>query len=228
MKTKEILNLGMELKSIDDKSMTFTAIGSVAGVEDSDGDIIENGAFDDVVIEANKSNKLPKLLYQHDRRRVLGIITGIRVETLLGKDVLYFDGKISNTTLGKDVYVLLKDKAIFECSIGFYIKEYTNIDPSKPYDGRSITKIAKIPEISLVTFPANEEATVVNVKQKDGIIDVRVLEKTLRDAGLSRNEAKAIISGGISELKQRDADQLSKKNEELEALKDVLCSLKSN
>ena len=68
----------------------------------------------------------------------------------------------------------------------------------------------------------------VNVKQKDGIIDVRVLEKTLRDAGLSRNEAKAIISGGISELKQRDADQLSKKNEELEALKDVLCSLKSN
>ena len=227
METKQILNLGMEIKEVDDKSMTFTAIGSVAGVKDSDGDIIENGAFDDVVIEANKSNKFPKLLYQHDRRSVLGIISGIRVETLLGKDVLYFDGKISNTTLGKDVYILLKDKAIFECSIGFYIKEYTNIDPSKPYDGKSITKIRKIPEISLVTFPSNEDATVVNVKQKDDIIDVRVLEKHLREANLSRNEAKAIISGGIPKLKsQREAD--TSKEDTLKAFNDVLCALKLN
>jgi len=62
-------------------------------------------------------------------------------------------------------------------------------------------------EISLVSIPANEQSTVMSVKSDD-TVDARALEKTLRDAGLSRREAKAILSKGLSGLSsQRDAEE---------------------
>jgi hypothetical protein len=58
---------------------------------------------------------------------------------------------------------------------------------------------------SLVTFPANTEARVTEVKSG---LDIRIAERSLRDAGFSRSEAKSILSHGFKSLNQCDADEM--------------------
>ena len=61
----------------------------------------------------------------------------------------------------------------------------------------------KLMEVSLVTFPANEEARISAVKSTDP----KFVERTLRDAGLSRQDAKRIVSRGVTTARAlRDAD----------------------
>ena len=53
-------------------------------------------------------------------------------------------------------------------------------------------------EVSLVTFPANTEATVSSVK---GVVDtIREFEGSLRDAGYSNEDAKIIATHGFKGL----------------------------
>tara|TARA_R110000796_G_scaffold27008_4_gene74635 strand:+ start:1270 stop:1932 length:663 start_codon:yes stop_codon:yes gene_type:complete len=220
METKQVLNLGMEIKEVDDKGMTFTAYGSATGVKDLVDDVIEKGAYNSVISKAETTKKYPKLLYQHNYKDIIGVIEDMNED----EKGLLVKGRFIDTTKGRDAYTEVKEGAIDSMSIGFMIGDYS-ID--KKSGVRRIQTIKSLPEISFVTFPANEAATVVNVKQKDDIIDVRVLEKHLREANLSRNEAKAIISGGIPKLKsQRDAD--TSKEDTLKAFNDVLCALKLN
>jgi hypothetical protein len=58
-------------------------------------------------------------------------------------------------------------------------------------------------EVSLVTFPANEDATVSTVKSALG--NKTEFERFLRDAGLSRTQAKGLMARGFEGLSQRDA-----------------------
>lgn len=210
--------LCLEVKSIsDDGGMTFSAYGSVTGVKDLVDDIIEQGAFKGVIENAISTGKYPKLLYQHDHKKVIGVITGLREDA----NGLLVEGRFIKTTLGKDAYTEVKEGAIDSMSIGFYVGEYS-IDEKESI--RKIKSIAELLEISFVTFPANPKANIVQVKQNDGIINVRILEKALRDVGLSQKEAKSLISGGISTI-QRDAGleiQIKKLESKLNAIKEAL------
>jgi hypothetical protein len=50
-------------------------------------------------------------------------------------------------------------------------------------------------EVSLVTFPMNDAARIMNVKNIDEITDFKRAERLLRDAGgFSRSEAVALVS----------------------------------
>ena len=72
-------------------------------------------------------------------------------------------------------------------------------------------------EISLVTFPMNEKATVVDVKS---LTTEREFERFLRDAGYSRKEATAIALHGFKGLTdgQREAVAGEAETEGLHAL----------
>ena len=62
-------------------------------------------------------------------------------------------------------------------------------------------------EVSLVSRPANPKAEILSAKNEDGKIDLRKLERCLRDAGLSRKESMTLISKGkegLSELVNQD------------------------
>ena len=54
-----------------------------------------------------------------------------------------------------------------------------------------------------MTFPANDAARVETVKS--ALQGPRQFEKFLRDAGLSRTEAKALMGDGYKGISQRDA-----------------------
>jgi len=196
---KEFKNFGLNIEvKQDSEEMTFKAYGATTGNIDHGNDLIQRGAFYDVV-ESAKKGKMPKLLYQHDHKKVVGVITNIYED----EKGLVVEGKFINTTLGKDTYEEVKSGAIDSMSIGYYVKEY-EIDNKKSI--RIIKSFSKLVEVSFVTFPMNDEAEVLNVKQENGNINPRALERTLRDAGLSQKEAKTIISGGIKSINQRDVD----------------------
>lgn len=209
---KEFLNFGMELKELSEKDMSFIAYGSTFDT-DLVNDRIEKGAYTGVIEKAKRTNKYPKLLYQHNYKDVVGVIEDLNEDDR----GLLVNGRFIDTTKGRDTYTETKEGAIDSMSIGFTIGEH-EID--KKTNLRSIKELSELPEISFVTYPANPEATLVSIKnvvENSGKIDIRALEGILRDAGLSRTEAKKLLAGGTPALNLRDAEKQSS-NEDLENL----------
>ncbi|MBQ7267923.1 MAG: HK97 family phage prohead protease, partial [Synergistaceae bacterium] len=130
---------------------------------------------------------------------------------------LWIEGRLLlDLEKGKEAYILLKNQAIRGLSIGYMplAWEWEN------RDSRRIRVLKEIDlwEVSLVTFPANPKALIDDVKS---IKTIRDVEDTLRDAGFSRTEAKALISACKSA--QRDAED---ENEEIKAAEKLLNLMK--
>ena len=61
-----------------------------------------------------------------------------------------------------------------------------------------------------MTFPSNASAIVTNVREalsNGEIPSPKEVEKVLRDAGFSRNQAKTILAKGYGALTPRDAEE---------------------
>jgi HK97 family phage prohead protease len=184
----------IEIKADESGARTIEGWASTFGNVDSDDDIIVPGAFADSI-----KARMPKMLWQHNTDQPSGVWTEAQ-ETAQG---LYVKGTILDTTLGNDVYKLAQAGAIDSMSIGYVATKYV-IDESTWT--RTLQAI-DLWEVSLVTFPANDQARITSVKSKP--TSERELEKLLRDAGgYSRSEAKGLIAGGYKAIApQRDADE---------------------
>jgi HK97 family phage prohead protease len=188
-------NLNYIIKSLDigeDAEMTFVAYANISNIEDHANDIIKSGAWDSVIRKANETGEYPKLLYQHDHKKIVGLITNMQEN----QEGLLIKGKFIDTTLGRDVYTEVKTGAIHQMSVRFSIKDQEMTEEKK----RIIKDVDRLYEVSFVTFPANEGSKVISVKSEEGKINVRSLEKLLKEHGLSNTEAKAFISGGIKTI----------------------------
>lgn len=197
------LDVGFEVKLAGDPDagMTFSGYGAVFGNLDSYGDVIAKGAFRNTLRDARKSGIWPAMLSQHgsflggDDNMPIGVWTEM-VEDDTGLKV---EGRLADTTRGRDVYTLLKMQprpAINGLSIGFMPKAWDS--RTKPEEPRRTLREVRLLEVSLVTFPANERARVTSVKSADEIRTIREFEAFLRDAGgFSRDAAKAIAAGGF-------------------------------
>lgn len=140
-----------DLIDADEKAGVVKGYGSVFGNVDSDGDIINRGAYKKTIEE--NGNRV-KYLYQHDMDKPLGKIVK------LGEDDkgLYFEAEIPKTTLGKDVIELMKAGVITENSVGILPIQKDN---SGEY--RQLNEV-KLYEISAVTLAANDQAILLDVK----------------------------------------------------------------
>ena len=212
------------------KEMRFSGYGAVFGNVDSYGDAIQKGAFKETIREAKKSGIWPSLLLQHgggwfgsaEDMTPIGII-----ESMEEDDTgLKMDSILADIQRGRDAYTLLKmtpRPAINGLSIGYIPQEWKETikpQPGEPY--RTLTKSKRV-EVSLVTFPANTEARVTEVKSG---LDIRIAERALRDAGFSRSEAKSIVSHGFKSIaNQCDADEL---DQLMQQIKRNIAILKNN
>lgn len=146
------LSTEFELKSLDGAG-EFIGMASVFGVLDSQGDVVEKGAFSRSLKERGVT--VP-LLWQHQQSEPIGV--GNLRETDRGLEIV---GKLAlDVAKAREAYSLLKLKALRGLSIGFKVVRHA-------WDaGRSARRLAevKLYEVSLVTFPANELATVESVK----------------------------------------------------------------
>lgn len=218
MLNKKRLDIPFEIKSITDDG-EFTGYGSVFGVKDSYSDIVVKGAFANSLNKWKEKGRLPALLWQHKMDEPIGYYTKM-VEDDNG---LYLEGKllIDIDPLAKRAHGHMKAKSLSGLSIGYILNDY-EYDKEK---SAFILKDIDLWEVSVVTFPACDEARIDNVKsifERGDIPPPKEIERVLRDVGLSRTQSKAFMAGGYSSLKQREVD-----NEQENAL-NILKSIFNN
>lgn len=204
------LNFDVKMDESGKSEGTFSGFASTSHL-DRGGDIVLKGAFKRTLKERGDS---VRILWQHDSKKPIG-----RPTLLEERDGgLYIEGKISDTELGREAMTLLKDGVIDSMSIGYSVND-------SEYNGQGVRVIKDLDlyEVSLVTFPMNEKAKVTGVK--DDNLNVRDIEKVLRDAGYSRSQSKAIASAGVKCL--REVDQESKEDNYLSELKTAIAELNS-
>jgi HK97 family phage prohead protease len=116
------------------------------------------GAFTRTLADLNAVSRV-KILYQHNQDMPIGVPTSM----IDGPSGLEVEGRISDTTLGRDAMVLLEDGVISELSIGFTpTKQQFVIDPATKLEERHILDLDLF-EFSLVTFAANRDAKIMSV-----------------------------------------------------------------
>jgi uncharacterized protein len=151
----------LELKSLSQEGK-FLGMASTFGNVDLGGDIVEAGAFSRTL--AHKGGELP-LLWQHDTKQPIGLVKA--VETRSGLEV---SGElVMQTSKAQEAYALMKRGVLKGLSIGFDVVRDTVAN------GVRHLHELKLYEISLVTFPMNEMATVSNVKSDDPLANFRAM-----------------------------------------------------
>ncbi len=188
----------LEVKEINAASNgEFEGYASVFGVMDRGADIVAAGAFMGS-LSVRPAAKV-KMLWQHRPSEVIGKFLEIR-EDAKG---LWVHGKYNlEVRQGAEAYSLMQDGCIDGLSIGYRSIEDT-ID--RAVGARRLLKVDLF-EISVVTFPMLESATVNRVKSGQ-LPTIREFEEMLtRDAGFSSQQAKTIIASGFKALTtERDA-----------------------
>ena len=196
------LDLPFKVKEISD-SGEFSGYGSVFGVEDSHGDVVVKGAFTESLERWREKGVLPSMLWQHDTKEPIGVYSKM-VEDDTG---LYVEGEllINDDPLARRAHAHLKAGSLSGLSIGYTLPNGWDYDGEK---GVFILETIDLWECSIVTFPANDQARVDNVKTmlRDGIdIPPKIVERCLRDVGFSRQQAKAFMCDGYKAINPRDA-----------------------
>lgn len=201
-----------QMKALDTHGV-FSGYGSVFDVIDSYREVVAPGAFAKSLEKWKEKDRLPPMLYQHRAGEPIGAYTLMREDT----KGLYVEGQllVDDIQRAREVYALMKAKALSGMSIGFNVVE-------DAYDSRAgIYTLNQVDlwEVSIVTFPANEAAGVESVKDQRtyaaferlradnarGVFpSIRDFEEAMREAGYSKQDATAIASLSIGKLR-RDA-----------------------
>lgn len=201
--TKQRFDVPLVIKSVSD-SGEFTGYGSVFGVKDSYSDIVVPGAFAASLARWSERGRLPALLWQHDMAEPIGIYTKMHED----ETGLYVEGRllIDADPLAKRAHAHMKAGSLTGLSIGFILDDYEYDKQKEAF----LLKQIDLWEVSLVTFPANDEARISNVKNAlatGGNPAPSLVERALRDVGFSRQQAKAFMADGYKAIRPRDADE---------------------
>ncbi|MBP1316306.1 HK97 family phage prohead protease [Herbaspirillum sp. 1130] len=202
METK-VLKLELSEFKLDDNGKTFQGYASTFGNVDSYGDTIVKGAY----AETLKQYGLPKMFFNHNTYEVP---MGKWVDAAEDDHGLKLAGEFTpGNTLADQVRAAIKHGTLDGLSIGYRLKK-GDFDITET--GRTIRKVARLPEVSIVTFPADGKALLDRASVKsnlDGLDEVetiRDLEYFLRDAGgFSKQAAQAVVAKFKTLTEVRDA-----------------------
>ncbi len=214
MLTKQRLDMPLTIKSVSDTG-EFEGYGSVFGVKDSYSDIIVPGAFQKSLAGWKEKGRMPALLWQHNMSEPIGIYTEMRED----ETGLYLKGRllIDDDPLAKRAHAHMKAGSLSGLSIGYVLNDY-EYDKAKD---AFVLKDIDLWEVSLVTFPANDEARISNVKsllERGETPPPSKVEKALREVGFSGSQAKAFMAKGYSAITPREAAA----DDALESLKTLI------
>lgn len=205
---------------------TFDGYGSVWDVVDSYQEVVARGAFTESLAELAKKGRPVPVLWQHRSSEPIGAWTELVEDDhgLAGKAELL----IADVAQAKEAHALLKRCIVTGLSIGYWVRE-SSYDEKTGI--RTLTKLDLV-EISLVTFPANDDARVDAVKFKlaHGELPTdREFEKFLREAGFSKTRAAGLVGNGLGELRRRESERDPTMDTALKGISDTLAgfSLKS-
>lgn len=164
------------------------------------------------------------MFFNHDR---YSVPIGKWEEVTADDKGLYVKGKLNlEVSQAKEVYSAVKAGDIDGFSVCMMIDpaHYTLKDESDQWGGGYIEHVEALPEISVVTFPADKAARIEKVKSVDfsKFANLSDFEHLLRDAGFSKSTATGIVSRFKAvALAQGDPDAAAKAgttNDELSAI----------
>jgi HK97 family phage prohead protease len=188
----------VEVKFDSTSKGNFEGYASVFGNVDSWGDIVLPGAFEESIA---RKDHVP-MLFNHWMDNLIG-----RAVDMKEDDVgLKFHGRLTpGASMATDVYHHMKAGALDGVSIGYRVQP-----DGAEIDGK-IRKLARVDllEISMVIAPANKlaRADLASIKSDfdpDDMESLADVESFLRDAGMSRVEAKSFIAR-VRDIALRDA-----------------------
>ena len=126
----------------------------------------------------------------------------------------------TNTTAGRDLYTIMKESPamVGGVSVGAYADEYCMVDAEgnmmdDDADEDGYFQITKggLREVSVVMQPNNLECNISKLEscfREDGTLDLKLIEKALRDAKLSRKDATTASSIFKQILSTRDENKV--------------------
>lgn len=182
---------------------TFEGYGSVFGVVDSYQEVVAPDAFAESLAELAAKDRRVPVLWQHRSDQPIGVYSELKED----ETGLFVKGRLLVDEVGqaKEAHALMKAGAVTGLSIGYWVRE-SSYDEKTGI--RTLTKLDLV-EVSLVTFPANDDARVEAVKFKlahGQIPNIREFEKLLREAGFSKTQAAVVAGHGLPELLRREAE----------------------
>lgn len=178
---------------------SFEGYGSVFGGEpDSYGEVVAKGAFLESLAELKAKNRIVPVLWQHRSAEPIGVYDfleedghGLKVKGRLLKD---------DVAQAREAHALLKAGAVTGLSIGYWVRQASYDEKTGI---RTLIKLDLV-EVSLVTFPAKDDARVEAVKfklERGQLPTKSEFEKALREAfPFSKSQAAAIASHGLDHL----------------------------
>lgn len=186
---------------------TFTGYASVFGNIDGGRDIVAKGAFTESLKKIKASGDPLPALWQHNWSEPVGGYPsleeddhGLKVAGFLLKD---------DVQRAKEAYALMKNRVVKGLSIGYWVLEDSWNEKDRI---RTLVELELV-EVSIVTFPMNELATIDSVKSMERILKAGELptlsefEGFLCEAGFSKTQAKAVAGNGLRKLlDRREAD----------------------
>lgn len=199
--TKTLRLEDAEIK-MDGDTGKFSGYASVFGGVDAYGDTIIKGAF-----ESTLRNGKPKMFFNHSWDMPIGKWTKAKEDD----HGLFVEGELTpGLGLSADVRAAMQHGTLDGLSIGGYLKKGDYEDTE---GGRIIRKWSNLMEVSPVVFPADGAARIdlSSVKSIDfesllpECKTEKDIERLLRDAGLGKWEAMAIVSTVRNILKGREA-----------------------
>ena len=218
----KVRDFELEVKEIGDDGV-FEGYGSVFGNQDSYTEVVAKGAFKKSLREiAGKRRKVP-VLWQHAQGNPIGVYDELREDDT----GLFVRGRLLKDEVGqaREAYALMKAGAVTGLSIGYWTRksnydEVTNI--------RTLLELDLV-EVSLVTFPANDDARVEAVKFKLAHGEMPSLpefERLLREAGFSKTQAAVIANRGLKHLLRSESEgSATEATKGLTALSEVLAGV---
>lgn len=171
--------LPFELKELDQQTGKFVGYAAKFNNVDYGGDKILPGAF------GNVDAKEVRGLWQHDWNQPIFAPISFKDD---GVGLLMEGQLVMEVQQAREALALAKLNALGGLSIGYGAEEYDYEDGGRV----RVLKKVKLWEVSMVTFPMNPDAKILDAK---GLSSVRDCERYLRDVcGLSQSEAKTFIS----------------------------------
>jgi HK97 family phage prohead protease len=185
--------LGAEIKARDEG--VIEGYGSVFGNIDLGGDIVQKGAFAGSLLE-----KRPMMFFGHDPDKILGVWDSAEEDD----HGLKLVGRVNmETQIGRETHSNIKMVRDSGAKMGLSIGYRTQ--KAKNENGARVIEAADLMEVSVVSLPMNTAAAIDAVKAAD--MSPSEMERRLRDAGFSRNVAKAMMADGFKAVQGlRDAD----------------------
>lgn len=188
-----IFNSDIEFKSsnndmsVEGYALKFnkrTLIGSkeYGFYEEIDRDALKNTEMNDVILNFN-----------HDDNAILSRTTNGSLRLFIDDIGLKIKAKIVDTSIGKDVYKLIKSKLINKMSFATIIDESQWIEKDNEVPIRIIKSMQRLFDVSAVTFPAYDDTEILSLRMKgDNSIIEKISKKELNNESIIKKQLEEI------------------------------------